>query len=86
MNKAITFVLIAGILSCTNAEKAEQTLEAQGFTNIVIDGWSPSQCSDSDSTCTAFHATSPNGTFVEGAVGCGRQMGGCGKGCTVRLR
>ncbi len=86
MNKLLTFCTIVAFMSCTNEDMTRKTLEAQGFTNIVTDGWSPTQCSNNDSTCTSFHATSPTGDLVEGAVGCGRQFGGCGKGCTVRLR
>lgn len=85
MNKLATFCLIVGIMSCTNEDMTRKTLVAHGFTNITITGYSPTQCTGDD-TCTGFRALSPSGMNVEGAVGCGAQFGGCGKGCTVRLR
>lgn len=77
-------LVIAVTFSCTNSDRARSTLEAQGFTNIEITGYSWNGCADSDSTCTGFRAVGPSGRVVEGAVGCG-QIQGCGKGCTVRI-
>lgn len=83
MKKILSFVLIAGILSCTNEDDSRDTLEAQGYTNIELTGYAWNRCAESDSTCTGFVAVGPTGLTVRGAVGCSRT--GCGKGCTVRI-
>lgn len=87
----IVFVVLALIVAvltatgCTNEERARHTLEDAGFTGIVIDGWAPRSCGDSDGTCTAFTAINPTGRLVHGAVGCSRDLGCGGKGCTIRF-
>lgn len=80
MGKKITVVLALIAAACTSADKTRKTLEAEGYTHIVIGGYSFS-CSDSDGTCTKFEATGPSGRRVHGAVGCGYTF----KGCTVRI-
>ncbi len=77
-----TLAILALLLAtCTSADKARQTLEDQGYTQIEIGGYSPFLCSKHDSTCTKFEATAQNGRRVHGAVGCGYVL----KGCTVRM-
>lgn len=83
MIKQKWLVLIVLILSCTDTGRAQQTLEAQGFTHIKLNGYSL-ECASSDDTCTSFTAIAPNGQHVKGTVGCGYNTG-CSKGCTVRL-
>jgi|WetSurMetagenome_2_1015567.scaffolds.fasta_scaffold300915_3 hypothetical protein len=77
-------IIVIVLFSCTSPDKARSTLEVQGFTRIKLTGYSM-QCSDSDDTCTGFEATSVSGRRISGAVGCGYNWGGCGKGCTVRI-
>lgn len=77
-------IAIAVLFSCTNGDKARSTLDAEGFTNIQITGYE-FNCSKGDDTCTGFRATSPSGRTIRGAVGCGYNVAGCGKGCTVRI-
>lgn len=80
-------LLICVMFSCTNEERAEKTLRAEGYTSIELTGYEWNECSDSDSTCTGFQAMSPAHMLVSGSVGCGREFGGCNtKGCTVRLQ
>jgi hypothetical protein len=80
MGKKIAIIIALIAAACTSADKARQTLEAEGYTHIKIGGYSFS-CSDSDSTCTKFEAISPGGKRVHGGVGCGYVL----KGCTVRI-
>ena len=78
-------VIIALVFSCTSPDRARSALSAEGFTEIEITGHEWTTCGNSDSTCTGFTARSSNGRTVHGAVGCGYDVGGCGKGCTIRL-
>jgi hypothetical protein len=87
MRAAILFMLclfVAG--SCTSPDSARKALEAQGFTDIDLRGWSPLSCSDSDDTSTGFRARNTNGQIVEGVVCCTWAGSACGlgKGCTIR--
>jgi hypothetical protein len=66
---------------CSNSSGAREALEAQGFRDIETTGWAMFGCSDSDGTCTGFHAVGPTGARVRGVVGCGYVF----KGCTVRV-
>jgi hypothetical protein len=79
MGKKIAIIALIAA-ACTSADKARRTLEAEGYTEIKIGGYSFA-CSDSDDTCTSFEARSPAQRRVKGAVGCGYVM----KGCTVRI-
>lgn len=75
--------LLALLMSCTDNARTVEVLEAEGYSWIETTGWSTS-CSDDDTYCTGFVATSPDKQHtVRGAVGCGQ---GCGKGCTVRIK
>lgn len=75
-------VLLCAVAGCSDSGAATRTLWHAGYKNVHITGWSPLSCSDSDSTCTGFEATAPDGSPVGGAVGCGYFF----KGCTVRLK
>lgn len=81
MNRSIAITLALTLAACTSPDKARKTLEAEGYKNIKILGYSTLSCADDDGTCTKFEATAPSGRRVQGAVGCGYMF----KGCTVRL-
>lgn len=77
-------IAIALLLSCASPERAQTTLEEQGFTRVRITGYAWTGCGRGDDTCTGFEALSPIGHRVRGVVGCGYNTG-CDKGCTVRI-
>jgi hypothetical protein len=81
----LRYLVLIVVFSCTSSDRAVSTLKAEGFTNVTLTGWSPTRCSGDDDTCTGFAAIGPTGNAVRGAVGCGYDFGGCGKGCTVRI-
>lgn len=60
--------------------KAEQVLEANGYTEIELTGYAMFSCSDGDTFKTGFRAKSPAGQQVKGAV-----CSGWLKGATIRL-
>jgi hypothetical protein len=66
--------------ACVAPERAEETLEASGFTDIEVGGHAWFECAEGDSFTNTFTATSPKGTEVSGSVCCGVL-----KGCTVRF-
>ncbi|MEM1050600.1 MAG: hypothetical protein AAGI28_00760 [Pseudomonadota bacterium] len=74
-----TFPFYAPI-ACTSPDRATDTLLAQGYTQIQIDGYAYLDCGQDDVFATAFKAKSPSGQPVEGAV-----CSGLFKGNTVRL-
>lgn len=78
MKKMLIVLLLA---ACTNSSKARETLEAAGFSDIEIGGWSYKCKHDEggDDTCTSFTAKGPTGVRTSGAVGCGYFF----KGCTI---
>lgn len=75
---AILSMLI--LTGCTDAESTIDTVQKQGFTNVVVDGYSPFSCGNDDKMSTGFTATNPKGDVVSGVVCCGWFI----KGCTVR--
>lgn len=79
----VIIAIVVALAACTNEEAARRALEGAGYTDITFHGHAFAECSDDDSSCTAFEARGPNGHRVSGAVGCGF---GCGKGCTIRTR
>jgi hypothetical protein len=81
-NYAIILALI--LLGCTNETGSIRALKASGCTDISLQGYALTGCSDSDSTCTEFKATC-NGQHVSGVVGCGLEGFPFAKGCTVRF-
>ena len=64
----------------TNADRATEVLTAQGYSEIEITGYGWLDCSDDDAYATAFTATAPSGSKVDGTV-----CSGWFKGNTVRL-
>lgn len=75
------FVVLIGIQigNWTRADKATDTLEAEGYTEIVPGDHSWFVCGQGDVSATSFAATNPLGKRVTGTVCCGLF-----KGCTVR--
>jgi len=65
---------------CTDPQGATKTLQAQGYTNIVITGYRFGQAGEEEAYATGFKATSPSGIHVTGTVTSGFQ-----RGYTVRL-
>jgi hypothetical protein len=61
-------LLVFGLASCTDPDNATRILEANGFTNIEITGYSWFSCSEKDAQSTGFKAVGPTGVKVEGAV------------------
>jgi hypothetical protein len=81
--KSVMAGIIGSVLvlsGCTDADKAIKTLSDQGYTNITTSGYAWFMCSEQDTFATKFHATSPNGTSVSGAV-----CSGWFKGNTIRF-
>jgi hypothetical protein len=75
-------LLIAlALVACTDDINTIRTLEAHGFTNVTVTGWSAFECSDRDTFSTGFEATNVQGQRVNGTVCCGLMT----KGCTVRF-
>lgn len=77
--RALLFALVL-LAGCTDESSARDSLDAQGFTDIVITGWEPFSCGEDDDTSTGFTAINSNGEPVEGVVCCGFVF----KGCTIR--
>lgn len=73
-------ILVALLAGCTAPDRARETLDNSGYTNIEIGGWAAFGCGESDTYKNHFTATNPNGKRVEGVVCCGLY-----KGCTVRF-
>jgi hypothetical protein len=67
--------------ACSRPDTARQTLEDQGYTDVVITGWRPFMAGKDDGVSTGFEATSPNGKRVSGAVTGGFVF----KGSTIRF-
>lgn len=69
INRAIVAALFAfGVAGCTDADNATRILEANGFHDIEITGYSWFSCSEKDTQSTGFKAIGPTGIKVEGAV------------------
>lgn len=81
MKKFAALGIALVLVGCTDAKKATDVLESQGYTNIQIGGYSYFGCSESDSVHTEFTATGVNGKPVSGVV-CSSWWG---KGATVRF-
>ena len=70
----------ASLASCgVNPSTATQALEAQGLTNVQIEGYSWLGCGKEDTFASNFSATGVNGAAVTGQV-----CQGLFKGTTVR--
>jgi hypothetical protein len=81
-NSTIAIVALAALaaVGCTRPEQAEMALEANGYTNIQINGHAWFVCGEDDDFSTSFIATGPGGDRVHGAV-----CSGILKGATVRV-
>lgn len=69
INRTIVAALfLFGVAGCTDADNATRILEANGFEQIEITGYSWFSCSEKDGQSTGFKAVGPTGKKVEGAV------------------
>lgn len=73
-------VALAATIACTDENGARRALNAQGFTDIKVTGYSYFGCGKDDQYHTGFTARNSMGTPVEGVVCCGIT-----KNCTVRF-
>jgi len=76
--------IIIGFLYCIgslmkNEARTIETLDKAGFTDIVITGIGPLDCSEDDYIRTRFEATNPQEIRIQGTVCCG-----IFKRCTIR--
>lgn len=76
-------MIIAALLAagCTQPDHARRVLEAQGYTDIQMDGYDFLNCSKDDTYHDKFTAKGPTGQRVSGVVCAGLLF----KGATVRL-
>lgn len=75
-------VAVLSMRGCPNPDQARDILEAEGYTDVVPDrGGFSLGCGKGDNSRTAFEATAPGGSRVQGVVCCGLVV----KDCTVRL-
>ena len=79
MRRLLLIGSIALMAGCTDASKATRTLQAAGYQQIEITGYSVFGCSEDDTFHTGFVATGANGSRVEGVV-----CSGIFKGATIR--
>jgi hypothetical protein len=75
------FTLALALAACTADDASRRTLETAGFSSVEIDGRAWLACGRGDLLATAFHAVSPGGEHVAGAVCCGVLTA-----CTVRVQ
>ncbi|QYN80453.1 hypothetical protein [Kosakonia phage Kc304] len=68
MKKILIAMLAVLAVGCTDADNATRLLDANGFTDIEITGYSFFSCSEKDAQSTGFIATGPTGKQVKGAV------------------
>lgn len=78
----IILILLIVVSSCTNQSSTERILQAQGYTDIKMTGYSFFACSKDDFYHTGFIAKSPSGRTVEGTVCEGLFF----KGSTIRFK
>lgn len=80
--KRSLFALLAAIAiaGCTDDNVAIHALQASGFTDIKITGYSYFGCDKNDTFHTGFEARGPRGQFTEGVV-----CSGVFKGATIRF-
>lgn len=76
---AIIFLLYCFGQLMFNESKAKETLDKAGFTDIIITGIGPLDCSEDDYIRTRFEATNPQEMRIQGTVCCGLF-----KRCTIR--
>lgn len=80
MTKYLAIAALVILAACSDADTAKRAVEAQGFTDVVITGYTMWGCSEDDTFRTGFYATGVNGVRVEGVV-----CSGWLKGATVRV-
>jgi hypothetical protein len=80
MKLKIAFALFLFLAACSDADTAHRALEAAGYTEIAISGYSFWGCSEDDNFKTGFTAKGPNGALVKGVV-----CSGLFKGATIRI-
>ncbi len=80
--KSLGYLVVCALAltGCTRADKAQSTLEDQGYTDIHMTGYAFFACSSDDTFHDGFTAKSPSGKTVEGVV-----CGGLLKGSTIRF-
>lgn len=78
---AVWIVAASSLSSCgVNPTEATRALEAQGMTDVKIQGYAFWGCAESDEFASKFEATGANGNAVSGVV-----CSGWFKGVTVRF-
>lgn len=78
--KRILLIAVLAITGCTDPTEATSVLKNNGFTDIKIEGYSFTGCSQDDVYHTEFIATGQSGNKVKGVV-----CGGWLKGSTIRF-
>lgn len=68
------------LTACTNPDKARNTLNSAGYTDIHTGGYDMFACGEGDVSATQFTAKNPKGQTVQGTVCCGLT-----KSCTIRF-
>jgi hypothetical protein len=77
---ALILVSLTMLSACTDETAARKALEASGFTDVKLTGYSYFGCDKNDTFSTGFEARGPQGQFTEGVV-CSGWM----KGATIRF-
>jgi hypothetical protein len=78
--KKLIIALVVVLCGCTSPDKSYQALEAAGYKNIQMTGYSFFGCDEKDTFHDGFTAVGANGNPVEGTV-----CSGWFKGYTIRL-
>lgn len=78
--KKLIIILAIALAGCTSPDKSFQTLEAAGYKNIQMTGYSFFGCDEKDSFHDGFTAVGASGKQVSGTV-----CSGWFKGYTIRL-
>ena len=76
----LAVAILVGITGCTSQDKSMKVLQAQGYTDVQMTGYSFFSCDKKDTYSDGFTAKSPNGSKVQGAV-----CSGVFKGYTIRF-
>lgn len=68
MNKTLLAVAALSLAACTEPEHATEILEANGYRDVRITGYSIFGCGEKDFFHTGFTATALNGKAIDGVV------------------
>mgnify|MGYP000977450805 CR=1 FL=1 len=79
MKKTLYIIALLALSACSSSDQATRALQAAGYKDINITGYSFFGCDEKDSFHTGFEATGPNGQRVDGVV-----CSGWFKGATIR--